>query len=140
MYIPLLLALLVVLFTYNRFWCKFPSIALYVLSIWFWFFAAQTLLEVVESQDNVHLASDFDSLPQDSTHDLLLEDVLEEDEELLDNHQENGEGAEAIGDDTTDLDLSATGTTKNFKINVISVVNIKNKHVLNNNYGIICTT
>ena len=129
MYIPLLLALLVVLFTYNRFWCKFPSIALYVLSIWLWVFAAQTLLEVVESQDNVHLASDFDSLPQDSTHDLLLEDVLEEDEELLDNHQENGEGAEAIGDDTTDLDLSATGTTKNFKINVItSVVNIKNKH------------
>ena len=38
--------------------------------------------------------------------------VLEEDEELLENQQENGEGAEAIGDDTTDLDLSATGTTK----------------------------
>lgn len=90
----------------------FPSIALYVLSTWLWCFAAQTLLEVVENQDNVHLASDFGSLPQDSTHDLLLEDVLEEDEELLENQQENGEGAEAIGDDTTDLDLSATGTTR----------------------------
>lgn len=83
-----------------------------IISTWLWCFAAQTLLEVVENQDNVHLASDFGSLPQDSTHDLLLEDVLEEDEELLENQQENGEGAEAIGDDTTDLDLSATGTTR----------------------------
>ena len=77
-------------------------------------FTAQTLLEVVENQDNVHLASDFGSLPQD-LHDLLLQDVLEEDEEL-DNQEEIGAGAEAIGDDTTDLDLSATGTTKNFNM------------------------
>lgn len=62
-------------------------------------------------EDNVHLASDFGSPPQDS-HDLLLEDVLEEDEELLDDQQEIGEGAEAYGDDTTDLDLSATGTVQ----------------------------
>lgn len=77
-------------------------------------FAAQTLLELADNQDNVHLASDFGSLPQDS-HDLLLEDVLEEDEELPGDQQEIGVGAEAIGDDTTDLDLSATGTctTKN---------------------------
>lgn len=85
-------------------------------------------MELSENQDNVNLTSDFGSLLQDS-HDLLLEDVLEEDEELLDNQQENGEGAEAIRDDATDLDLSATGTTKNFNVNVItSVVNIKNKH------------
>ena len=79
------------------------------LVLGFVYFAAQTLSELSENQDNVNLASDFGSLPQDS-HDLLLEDVLEEDEELLDNQQENGEGAEAIRDDATDLDLSATGT------------------------------
>lgn len=83
-------------------------------------FAAQTLLEVAENQDNVHLASDFGSLPQDS-HDVLLEDVLEEDEELLDDQQEIGAGAEAIGDDTTDLDLSATGTAKNFLHKMLSL-------------------
>ena len=75
-------------------------------------FAAQTLFELADDQDNVHLASDFGSLPQDS-HDLLLEDVLEEDEELPGDQQEIGVGAEGIGDDTTDLDLSATGTTNN---------------------------
>lgn len=83
-------------------------------------FAAQTLLEVAENQDNVHLASDFGSLPQDS-HDVLLEDVLEEDEELLDDQQEIGAGAEAIGDDTADLDLSATGTAKNFLHKMLSL-------------------
>lgn len=81
-------------------------------------FAAQTLLELADNQDNVHLASDFGSLPQDS-HDLLLEDVLEEDEELPGDQQEMGVGAEAIGDDTTDLDLSATGTTKNVNNSVV---------------------
>lgn len=92
---------------------------------------------MAENQDDVHLASDFGSMPQDS-QDLLLEDVLEEDEELLDDQQEIGAGAEAIGDDTTDLDLSGTGTHEKFHINVItSVVNIWNKC---GQYDVNCTT
>ena len=81
---------------------------------------------MAENQDNVDLVSDFGNLPQDS-HDLLVEDVLEEDEELPDDQQDIGVGADAIGDDTTDLDLSAAGTctTKNSNINVInSVANV----------------
>lgn len=76
---------------------------------------------MAENQSNENLASDFDSVLQDS-QDVLLEDVLEEDEEFpgdLD-QQEIVEGAEAIGDDTTDLDLSGAGIHKNF--NVINLV------------------
>ncbi|KAL9950761.1 hypothetical protein ACROYT_G043318 [Oculina patagonica] len=71
---------------------------------------AQALSQVLENRSNENLASDFNSVLQDS-QDVLLEDVLEEDEELPEDldQQEIAEGAEAIGDDTANLDLSDAG-------------------------------
>ena len=67
---------------------------------------------MTENQTNENLASGFGSVLQSDSQDLLLEDVLEEDEELPGDYEEQviAEGAEAIGDDTTDRDLSAAGT------------------------------
>ena len=73
-------------------------------------FAAQALLQVAENQTNENHASDFDNVLEDS-HDILLEDDLEDDEELPGDleQQEISEGAEAIGDETADLDLPDAG-------------------------------